>query len=268
MIGGVLSGVWYCLLRGIPVWKLADIAGPAIMLGLAFGRVGCFFGGCCHGRPLEEFITHFRAELGADRSDAIIQESLGRVRTADDFFMALAQAPKSATAFADTVETNTELQQNLAEVGQAVQVDLSELGTGDELTTAKMFRDLSEGISDIKQSDFPASDVQALSTAFGQSLTDDAWQFLWSQGDMLRKVSNEDKDAGADQLNPSALATFKGGKVLTVDGGPGLALNFQEAGVGYSSCSTIRPRSNLCFSLFALAFIKRLRRFDGHPATT
>ena len=52
-IGGVLSGVIYCYLRKIPVWKMADIGAPAIMLGLAIGRLGCFFAGCCHGMIVE-----------------------------------------------------------------------------------------------------------------------------------------------------------------------------------------------------------------------
>ena len=51
--GGVvvagLGGAIYARLRGIPVLKLADVAAPAIMLGLAVGRVGCFSAGCCHG---------------------------------------------------------------------------------------------------------------------------------------------------------------------------------------------------------------------------
>lgn len=52
-IGGVISGVLYCYLRKIPVWKMADIGAPAIMLGLSIGRLGCFFAGCCHGAAIE-----------------------------------------------------------------------------------------------------------------------------------------------------------------------------------------------------------------------
>ncbi len=59
-IGGVVTGMIYCKWAKIPVLKLADIAGPAIMLGLALGRVGCFFGGCCHGRPVENFIFQLK----------------------------------------------------------------------------------------------------------------------------------------------------------------------------------------------------------------
>ena len=52
-IGGVVSGVIYCFFRNIPVWKMADIGAPAIMLGLSIGRLGCFFAGCCHGAAIE-----------------------------------------------------------------------------------------------------------------------------------------------------------------------------------------------------------------------
>jgi len=38
----------------LPVWKLADAAAPAIMLGLAFGRIGCFLNGCCWGAVCDE----------------------------------------------------------------------------------------------------------------------------------------------------------------------------------------------------------------------
>ncbi len=45
----VLGCVIYALLRQIPVWKLADLAAPGIMIGLCLGRIGCFMAGCCHG---------------------------------------------------------------------------------------------------------------------------------------------------------------------------------------------------------------------------
>ena len=53
-IGGVVTGVLYCYLKKIPVWKMADIGAPAIMLGLSIGRLGCFFAGCCHGASIED----------------------------------------------------------------------------------------------------------------------------------------------------------------------------------------------------------------------
>ena len=32
------------------VWRVADLAAPAIVLGLFFGRLGCFLNGCCYGK--------------------------------------------------------------------------------------------------------------------------------------------------------------------------------------------------------------------------
>lgn len=34
----------------LPVWKVADLLSPPIALGLFFGRIGCFFAGCCYGK--------------------------------------------------------------------------------------------------------------------------------------------------------------------------------------------------------------------------
>ena len=51
--GGLLLAVAVSLLylkwNRIPVWKVADLFAPSIALGLFFGRIGCFFAGCCYG---------------------------------------------------------------------------------------------------------------------------------------------------------------------------------------------------------------------------
>jgi len=51
--GGLLAaipvGFWYVRKHKLPVWKTADIMAPFIALGHAFGRLGCFFAGCCYG---------------------------------------------------------------------------------------------------------------------------------------------------------------------------------------------------------------------------
>lgn len=51
--GGLLgaSGAAFLLLRRdrFPFWKAADMAGFAVPLGLAFGRIGCLLAGCCFG---------------------------------------------------------------------------------------------------------------------------------------------------------------------------------------------------------------------------
>lgn len=52
LIGGLAAGFWYIRhLKHIRLdpWEYADIYAPAIPLFHAFGRVGCFLGGCCYG---------------------------------------------------------------------------------------------------------------------------------------------------------------------------------------------------------------------------
>lgn len=49
LIGGMLAGSLYCKRRKLDTSLYADILAPAIPLFHAFGRVGCFLGGCCYG---------------------------------------------------------------------------------------------------------------------------------------------------------------------------------------------------------------------------
>jgi len=50
---GFVFALWYLRRHRIPTWKAADIIGPALALGHAFGRLGCFSAGCCFGRECE-----------------------------------------------------------------------------------------------------------------------------------------------------------------------------------------------------------------------
>lgn len=49
--GLVLAGVPAFALLGLPVGQTLDAAAPGLFLAMALGRVGCFFAGCCVGRP-------------------------------------------------------------------------------------------------------------------------------------------------------------------------------------------------------------------------
>jgi phosphatidylglycerol---prolipoprotein diacylglyceryl transferase len=46
-----LTAVLYTRIKRLPLAKLADILAPSVALGHAFGRLGCFFNGCCFGKP-------------------------------------------------------------------------------------------------------------------------------------------------------------------------------------------------------------------------
>ncbi len=46
---GVISAYGFARVRGLPFPLLADLGAPALALGTAFTRVGCFLNGCCYG---------------------------------------------------------------------------------------------------------------------------------------------------------------------------------------------------------------------------
>lgn len=52
----VVSILWtwyYCARHKLPAVPFLDIAAPGLLMGLAFGRIGCFLSGCCFGRTCE-----------------------------------------------------------------------------------------------------------------------------------------------------------------------------------------------------------------------
>ncbi|MCF6247006.1 MAG: prolipoprotein diacylglyceryl transferase [Desulfobacula sp.] len=46
----ILCSIVYIKKRNLPLWTIADIIAPGVALGHAFGRIGCFFAGCCYGK--------------------------------------------------------------------------------------------------------------------------------------------------------------------------------------------------------------------------
>lgn len=55
--GGVIAGfaffVWYMRKNGVDMAAAGDCLAPGLAIGHAFGRLGCFFGGCCFGEYCE-----------------------------------------------------------------------------------------------------------------------------------------------------------------------------------------------------------------------
>jgi phosphatidylglycerol:prolipoprotein diacylglycerol transferase len=47
----ITGGIVYVRRAGLPVWRIADAAAPSMAIGVAIGRLGCFFNGCCFGLP-------------------------------------------------------------------------------------------------------------------------------------------------------------------------------------------------------------------------
>jgi phosphatidylglycerol:prolipoprotein diacylglycerol transferase len=51
LILAVVVAIWYIRRVGLPLWTTCDVFAPGIALGHVIGRFGCFFAGCCYGRP-------------------------------------------------------------------------------------------------------------------------------------------------------------------------------------------------------------------------
>jgi phosphatidylglycerol:prolipoprotein diacylglycerol transferase len=64
---------FYCKRKKINLLKFADIFAPALALGHSFGRIGCFFSGCCYGKNTDCFLAI------AHRHPTQLYESLGNI---------------------------------------------------------------------------------------------------------------------------------------------------------------------------------------------
>jgi phosphatidylglycerol:prolipoprotein diacylglycerol transferase len=51
IIGGLIGSVIYWVRHPFPFRAMADAVAPALALGSALGRIGCFLNGCCYGAP-------------------------------------------------------------------------------------------------------------------------------------------------------------------------------------------------------------------------
>jgi len=67
LIVAVIVALWYLWRHRMPVWTVTDVFAPGIALGHVIGRMGCFFAGCCFGRPADvpwavTFTSQYAAE--------------------------------------------------------------------------------------------------------------------------------------------------------------------------------------------------------------
>jgi phosphatidylglycerol:prolipoprotein diacylglycerol transferase len=69
LVAAVVADVLYVHWRRLGVMRLLDIGAPAVAIGQAFGRIGCFLNGCCYGGPCTQGLglgVRFPAVLGED----------------------------------------------------------------------------------------------------------------------------------------------------------------------------------------------------------
>ena len=53
ILGGMLAALVFMLLNKMPILRTFDLMAPALMLGIAIGRIGCLLNGCCFGAVTE-----------------------------------------------------------------------------------------------------------------------------------------------------------------------------------------------------------------------
>ncbi|MBQ6620118.1 MAG: prolipoprotein diacylglyceryl transferase [Thermoguttaceae bacterium] len=53
IIGGIVGSYVYLKKKKLPILQTLDVFAPALMLGIALGRLGCFMNGCCFGGPCD-----------------------------------------------------------------------------------------------------------------------------------------------------------------------------------------------------------------------
>jgi phosphatidylglycerol:prolipoprotein diacylglycerol transferase len=77
--GGFIGGTLAVLLLGMKrrenLLALGDFVVSGIPLGHAFGRIGCFFNGCCHG----DWTTHWIGRLAEGRQPTQLYEAMGNI---------------------------------------------------------------------------------------------------------------------------------------------------------------------------------------------
>jgi phosphatidylglycerol:prolipoprotein diacylglycerol transferase len=62
--GALIAAAAFAAVRGASFVRGADYFAVALPLGHAIGRIGCFFAGCCHGRPPHPVQLYEAAGLG------------------------------------------------------------------------------------------------------------------------------------------------------------------------------------------------------------
>jgi phosphatidylglycerol:prolipoprotein diacylglycerol transferase len=79
--GGLLAAIamciWYIRRSHLPVLRTCDVFAPAIAIGHALGRIGCFAAGCCYGKPTSlPWGVTFTNPLAADFAGTPLNEPL------------------------------------------------------------------------------------------------------------------------------------------------------------------------------------------------
>jgi phosphatidylglycerol:prolipoprotein diacylglycerol transferase len=77
LIVAVLVAMWFMWRHRMPIWTTSDVFAPGIALGHVIGRMGCFFAGCCFGKPTNlPWSVTFHSEYARDNVGTLINVPL------------------------------------------------------------------------------------------------------------------------------------------------------------------------------------------------
>ena len=98
LIACIPAAYYYTRRHGFPFFKIADLFMPAVALGHAFGRIGCFLAGCCYGKQCPVgawYATVFPADAGGLAPVGIALYPTQLTEAAAEFLLFLLLAWKS-----------------------------------------------------------------------------------------------------------------------------------------------------------------------------
>ncbi len=99
IIGGVLTSLIYCRIKGQRFMEYFDLVIPSVALAQGFGRIGCLFAGCCYGRETDlpiGFTYHISGEapIGVKLFPTQIISSIGDFAIAGILYLYARKEPK------------------------------------------------------------------------------------------------------------------------------------------------------------------------------
>jgi len=106
LLGGGITGIWFMRKHRLPLLAVIDLVTPALLIGLAIGRIGCLLNGCCHGglceyRALGITFPKGNPPYAHDSPAYDYQQSLGQLHG-----FAIGWNPDREEAFVKAVEPN------------------------------------------------------------------------------------------------------------------------------------------------------------------
>src|ERR1051326_8533026 len=105
LIVAVAVALFYIRKVGLPLWTTCDVCAPGIALGHVIGRFGCFFAGCCYGKPTSiPWAVRFKdaaslAPLDISLHPVQIYEALGSLVIAGVLWLRLMKKPARGQVF-------------------------------------------------------------------------------------------------------------------------------------------------------------------------